>query len=107
MSLDFSLVKTMPTVVFDANITHNLTQMASEAGIYDCLWRPDEHNMQKAHQIIAPLSDGLARMLANPDKYRQLNPPNGWGNYEGLVEYAKKVLCACIENPDADVEVSR
>lgn len=28
--------------LFSANITHNLSRMAAAAGIYECLWRPEE-----------------------------------------------------------------
>ena len=107
MSLDFMLTRVQPTCVFSRNITHNLNKMAAAAGIYDCLWRPDENNITKASHMIAPLAEGLADLLANPAKYKKYNPENGWGNYDGLVAYAKEVLAACIENPDADVEVSR
>ena len=107
MSLDFYLKKTQPTVVFDANITHNLNKMAEEAGIYNCLWRPDENCIEKAYQMIEPLSAGLAELLANPAKYKKFDAPNGWGLYEHFVPFVKDVLNACIENPDADVEVSR
>ena len=41
--------------VYSANITHNLTKMADEAGIYECLWRPEEIGITKAGQLIEPL----------------------------------------------------
>lgn len=107
MSLDFYLIEIKPVRVFDANITHNLNTMAEAAGIYKCLWRPDENCISKAHQMIEPLSAGLADMLANPAKYKKFNSPNGWGVYEDFVAFVKNVLNACIENPNADIEVSR
>lgn len=107
MSLDFYLTEIKPVRVFDANITHNLNKMAEAAGIYKCLWRPDENSIEKAHQMIVPLSEGLADLIANPAKYKKFDPPNGWGSYEGFVEFVKNVLTACIENPNADIEVSR
>jgi len=48
MSLDVYLMKTMPTSVYDANITHNLGAMAEAAGIYKHLWRPEEIGITKA-----------------------------------------------------------
>jgi len=93
--------------VYWANITHNLGGMAEAAGIYKHLWRPEEIEITKAGQLIAPLQDGLERLRADPEKYRAYNPPNGWGSYEGLVSFVEKYLAACIETPDADVRVSR
>ena len=107
MSLDVYLEVIKPTAIYSANITHNLNKMADAAGIYKELWRPEEIGITKAHQLIAPLTDGLARLRAEPDKYRAFNPPNGWGSYEGLVRFVEDYLNACGMEPDADVRVSR
>lgn len=107
MSLDFYLTEVRPTTVASFNITHNLNRMAEAAGIYKCLWRPDENGISKAHQVIEPLAAGLAELLANPSKYKAYDAENGWGTYENFVDFVKDVLSACIENPNADVEVSR
>jgi hypothetical protein len=42
MSLDVYLTAIRPTTVFDLNITHNLGEMARQANLYQCLWRPEE-----------------------------------------------------------------
>lgn len=86
---------------YDGNITHNLAEMARHAGLYECCWHPPEG--AKAGQLIQPLREGLARLIAEPTYYRQWNPPNKWGNYEGLVEFVRKYLDACKVHPDADV----
>lgn len=93
--------------VYSANITHNLNRMADAAGIYKELWRPDEIGVTKAGQLIKPLRAGLDRLRAQADHLRTFNPTNGWGNYEGLVEFTAKYLAACEANPDATVSVSR
>ena len=93
--------------VFSANITHNLGKMAGRAGIYEYLWRPDEFGIEVAEDLIEPLRVGLARLRADPEAYRELNPSNGWGCYEGLVEFVERYLDACQEWPDAKVSVSR
>lgn len=107
MSLDVSLVAVRPTEVFWRNITHNLNKMAMEAGIYEVLWRPEEINVDVAEQLIPLLEAGLDNLVSNPDKFRQFNPSNGWGNYDNLVEFVSAYLQACKDNPDAKVEVSR
>src|SRR3990167_10589793 len=80
--------------VYSANITHNLTGMANEAGIYKHLWRPDEINITKAGQLILPLREGLALLKSDPERFRKYNPDNGWGNYDGLVRFVQKYLGA-------------
>lgn len=107
MSLDVYLSAVRETEIFDANITHNLAQMANVAGIYEALWRPEEIGITTANQLIQPLQDGLAKLKADPDKFRRLNPQNGWGTYEGLVRFVEQYLEACLGNPDAKVRVSR
>lgn len=93
--------------VFWANTTHNLGTMADAAGIYQVLWRPDEVGISKANQLIDSLRSGLKRLKDSPDEFRKYNPSNGWGTYDGLVKFVGDYLAACIEYPDAEVEVSR
>lgn len=107
MSLDVSLTAIRPTCIFDYNITHNLGEMAEEAGIYKYLWRPDEIGITKAYALINPLTVGLALLENDPARFKKFNPENGWGTYEGLVEFVRSYLKACEENPDADIYVSR
>jgi hypothetical protein len=106
MSLDVFLTAIRPTTVYSSNITHNLGKMAAEAGIYDCLWRPETIGISKAEQLIEPLEKGLAELTARPDYYKQFDAANGWGIYPDFVEFVEKYLEACRENPDATVEVS-
>lgn len=92
---------------FQGNITHNLNAMAAEAGVYDVCWRPEENGITKAEQLIEPLKKGLERLKAEPERFKALNPSNGWGDYDGLVEWLEAYLAACVENPNADVRASR
>jgi len=92
---------------FDDNITHNLSEMAEAAGIYEHLWRPEEIGVEKASQLIEPLKGGLRKLKKSPEKYRKYNPDNGWGTYEGLVEFVERYLAACVAHPDAAVSVHR
>lgn len=103
MSLDVYLTK----AVYSANITHNLNNMAEAAGIYMALWRPEDMGYGRAEDLIEPLSEGLIKLLADPDYYKQFNPPNGWGSYEGLVEFVTEYLEACKQNREARIRASR
>lgn len=92
---------------YSANITHNLNKMADEAGIYKHLWRPEEIGITKARELIEPLRVGLALLKSEPARFRQFNPSNGWGCYEGLVSFVENYLAACEEHQNAEVSVSR
>jgi hypothetical protein len=107
VSLDVSLITGDGTEVYSANITHNLNKMAREAGIYECLWRPDECGIAKAAQIIEPLRAGLAVMCERPTHFEGFDSSNGWGKYVHFLPFCARYLEACIANPDADVSVSR
>ena len=110
MGLDFSIYKEVKCPycgevinkeeVFWVNITHNLNIMAKEAGIYKVLWRPSETNIFRASEAISILEIGLNKLLSEPEKYKKLNSPNGWGTYKHFVPFVKKVLEECKDYPD-------
>jgi hypothetical protein len=90
-----------------ANITHNLGDMAAAAGIYLCLWRPDEIDITTAGQLVEPLTEGLALLEADPARFEAFNAPNGWGTYKHFVPFVRQYLEACKQHPKALVRVSR
>jgi hypothetical protein len=96
-----------PDTVFTRNITHNLGNMARASDLYRALWHPESLDAHLAWQLVEPLSLGLGELLADPVRYRRLDPPNGWGDYDGLVSFVTAYLAACREFPDARVRVSR
>jgi hypothetical protein len=99
--------------LFWGNITHNLARMASYVNIigvgslYSILWRPDEQNLSTAGQLIPYLEEGLKYLEENPDYLKAFNPQNGWGSYEGLVEFVRDYLAACKKWPSAEIHISR
>jgi len=113
MSLDVSLIANQPVSVFDANITHNLTKMASEVKLsngmtlYQVLWRPDESDLKYARDIADLLEEGWNILMADPERFKKFNPENGWGSYDGLEKFVYKYLEACRFNPGAELEISR
>jgi hypothetical protein len=96
-----------PTYYYSDNITHNLGGMAEEAGIYKHLWRPEEIGITTAKELIDPLTQGLKLLKANSKHFETFNASNGWGLYEHFVPFVEKYLKACIEYPNAKIEVSR
>jgi hypothetical protein len=113
MSLDVDLMVTQPTSVYSGNITHNLGDMAQHVELsngltlYQVLWRPDEHELKFARDISDLLDEGWNILLVDPEKFKNYNPPNGWGSYDGLCNFVYKYRNACWDNPDAELRISR
>jgi hypothetical protein len=113
MSLDVYLMVIQPTSVFSHNITHNLNKMAKQVilsngkTLYDVLWRPDEHGYYNAEDISELLDEGWNILLSDPEKFKKFNPENGWGEYEGLVNFVYAYRNACWETPNAELRISR
>ena len=83
--------------------------MAMAAGIYNIIWRPEEvfgDNVQ-CRQLVAPLRVGIGLLVSEPDRYKQFDPPNGWGDYDGFMEFLKELLWICICHPNAYVHACR
>lgn len=93
--------------VYSSNITHNLGKMAGQCGLYQPLWRPEEIEATAAKDLIGPIRAGLNKLRSDPDEFKKYTPPNGWGDYAGLVRFAADYLAACEQYPEATVTVSR
>jgi len=113
MSLTVSLNVTKPVAVYDNNITHNLGSMAANVKLsngltlYDVLWRPDEHQLTLAKDIAELLDEGWNMLISEPEHFKEFNPHNGWGNYDGLCQFVYEYRNACWNEPDATIEVCR
>lgn len=113
MGLTVYLEVTQPTVVYDRNITHNLSTMATACVVsetltlYDVLWCPLECDLYYAHELIPLLEAGFKELNSDPQFFKRYNPKNGWGSYEGLVDYVYNYLIACKLTPNAEIKVSK
>lgn len=114
MSLDVFLMVTKPVSVYECNITHNLGAMAGAVELsngmtlYNVLWRPDEQEgLKYAKDISGLLDEGYNILLADHQRFKQFNPENGWGSYEGLCNFVYKYRNACWDNPDAEIRICR
>lgn len=92
---------------YDANITHNLLEMAEKVGIYYALWRPEEINCKYAKDIIPILTEWLQKLKKAPVKYSKYNSPNWWWTYKYFVPFVENYLNACIQHPDSLIRVDR
>ena len=113
-------------VLYEGNITHNLGDMAEEAGIYNALWRPyklsphfvetddydyeyeQEGNITVLASDISPLiREGLNKINADPEHYKKFDSPNGWGLYKHFVSFVEEYLEALEKYPNAVVTCDR
>lgn len=93
--------------VFHANITHNLGAMAGALGVYRQVWRPDEEGIEHAGELVEILNWAVTELRDNPEFYKRYNPKNGWGDYDGLLDFLTKYAEACAKWPQAEIVVSR
>lgn len=61
---------------------------------------------QPAGGQVELIAAALVAMEAHPDEYRTMEPPNGWGSYEGAHDYLLRLLLACLRHPEATIRVS-
>lgn len=116
MSLDITLYFDVPESggltheVFDYNITHNLSSMASAQSemLYKAIWRPKElFDEPRAKDIVNFLKSGLLALRNDQAYYTQFEPVNKWGTYIGFVEFLEEYLEHCEKYPEAKISVSR
>lgn len=96
-----------PEAHFSSEITHNLGPMANAAGVYECLWEPSEYGFRLARDIIPFLRVAIMKMERDPESFKRINPPNGWGSYDALLSKLRDIQKACAVNPYAEIRASR
>ncbi len=112
MSYDVSLHTTVDTGSPDAlnvcvadigNYTSNVSGMWANA-----LGHPlgDLHD-RTAGDCIEALKDAVTVLEANPARFTEMEPDNGWGTYAGALDYLRRLRDACRVHPKAVIYVSR
>lgn len=82
------------------NVTYNLGVMLRAAGFP--AWRA----LSGAPPVeTAGVLDGVARALrADPDRFKAMNPPNGWGDYDVAVKFVEDFRDALRDHPNVRIE---
>lgn len=88
--------------LWEASPTYNLTRMWKAAGLNLSEWEG-----RSASECVRELQLAVERMEADPDKFKALNPPNGWGDYDGLLEVLTEFRDHCEAHPKAKVTLWR
>lgn len=47
------------------------------------------------------LKMAIERMKGNPDKYKAMNPPNGWGDYQSALNTLETLFDWATRSPNA------
>ena len=86
------------TVHWGMSYTHNVGDMYREA--------MGEGGINQLHgktgtECLELLQPAIEAMEREPAKYRAMNPPNGWGNYEGAFDVLRQLHVWCLETPRA------
>lgn len=89
----------------DFNITHNLSKMAQECDLYRFTWQANKNGHTKGKHIVGGLVNAIEELKKRPNHFKKFEPSNGWGSYEGLLEFAEELLQACKDYPDIDLVV--
>lgn len=82
MSWDISTIDANGVEDNELNITYNLSGMLAEAGFEgwaSLAGRP-------AHEVAVEMLDLLNDMALEPQRWRAMNPPNGWGDYDRCLQ---------------------
>jgi hypothetical protein len=80
------------------NCTYNCSDMWFKIYPADEKMVPIEGMSGKESYYI--LKHAVDRLLANPEVFAALNPPNGWGSYQGFFEFISEMLMAAHKHPD-------
>lgn len=107
-------------------MTYNLVPMFRLAGFYDAMkgLAPRENDPKGiGHEVlfgdgpykgVAPIASTLIPLLKHavkdmeerPAVYRELEPPNKWGDYDGALKFTRALLEQCEKWPAATLEFS-
>ena len=98
MSVDLSIKAKRLVEIYETNITYNLAPMYYKAIDKELgLKKIKGMSCKKALPII---ENAIKDMIDNKEEYKKLNPKNGWGTYDGLLEKFKEIRNICEDNLD-------
>jgi hypothetical protein len=99
--LEISTGEGEPVDVFEWNYTSNGARMWREAGV-----DLRDLNGKNALHAMGPLAQAIGLMIEQPERFRALEPDNGWGSYDSLVPALQELLQAMARHHKTTVRVS-
>jgi hypothetical protein len=91
-----------PVSVCSWNYTSNCAPMWRAAGCDIA-----EFDGKPASEFRAALTGAIDAMTAEPHKYRAMNPPNGFGDYDSCLKWLGEMRDACTTHNRCSVRVWR
>lgn len=81
------------------NYTYNASKMWFE------MFPEDKHMVPidglTGSQALKKIDEAIRLMNDHADSLRELEPKNGWGSYQGFLEYLKALRDACLRYPES------
>ena len=101
MSLDIGVKAKREVEIYDSNVTYNLADI-----YYKCIDGGFKSlNKMNCKNALPIITKAIENMLENEKEYRKLEPSNGWGTYDGLLQELRDLRNCCEDNPDGIIEV--
>lgn len=103
MSWDVKLKAKREIILFQTNITYNLSDM-----YYKCIDKKlglKKLNGLSSKEALPIVKRAIEDMIENKEEYEKLNPSNGWGSYDGLLRDLRNLKESCEQIPDGVIEV--
>jgi hypothetical protein len=79
-----------------------LSKMWDEAG-----WKDEDWDGKPAGEMVPQLKTAVTKLKEEPERFRAMNPSNGWGNYDGLIDALEGMILCAEQNPKAIVSYWR
>lgn len=103
MSWDVKLKAKREIILFQTNITYNLSDM-----YYKCIDKElglKKLNGLSSKKALPIVKRAIEDMIKNKEEYEKLNPSNGWDSYDGLLRDLRNLKESCEQIPDGVIEV--
>ena len=101
MSLDIGIRAKREVEIYDSNVTYNLADI-----YYKCIDGGFKSlNEKTCKEVIPILNKAIENMIQNEKEYRSLEPSNGWGTYDGLLQELRDLRQCCEDNLDGIINV--
>lgn len=86
---------------YEWNYTFNVHAMLVDAGFV-----VRDMDKMRAGEVVPKLESAIKRLESDPEKYRSMNPKNGWGDYDRMLDnWLRPMLVAFKEKPGLIVNV--
>lgn len=83
--------------------TYNLSPMWRKAGVFES---SRDLNGRNAGELAPILAAGLIDALSHSRDNKELDPPNGWGDYAGFIDILTHFTRLAYDYPDGTIEWS-